>query len=107
MFSLNYRDASLDDIIALLNASGFVHEKSEFNFARENDLFKFLGVSSDSIRYMVGFDDGPNEGDMYAAILYVKVSNSECGFSADWGGCPVFETRDLDELEKYFEQRCN
>lgn len=107
MFSLNYRDATLEDIRAVLEATGYHAPKSEFAFADENDLFKFLGVSDGAARYMVGFEDGPEEDNLYASILYVKLSNKECGFSADWGGCPVFETNDVEKLVEYFEQRCN
>lgn len=107
MFSLLYRNARIDDIIELLTQVGYVHTREEFSFAIENDLFKFLGVSDGAIRYMVGFEDEENEGNMYASILYVKVSNDACGFTADWGGCPVFETTDLDALVDYFEKRCN
>ena len=105
MFDVNFRDATLDDVIELLTQSGYEFGGDDFDFARDNEFFKFIGVAEGRARYLVAFESAENEDLMYASVILVGLYN--VGFTADWSAAPPHEVFSVEEMTKYFEDRCN
>lgn len=102
---INFRTLTLENVTDLLRGTGYIVLDFEMKYAKDNDLFKYIGCDSNSARYLIGFEDEETEGNYYAAIVYVTIGCDN--LQADYGGVPVFETTDELALAEYFERRCN
>ena len=101
------RNWTLQDLRDCLDATGYIDQPEEWEFASDNDAFKYIGFSDHHHKFLVGFFDADAddlEQEAYASICFVGLSPT--GLHADWGGCPV-KFGMLDEVLKYIEERCN
>lgn len=102
---LDFRNLTIEQIGMILNGTGYEVTDQDFEFAVQNDLFKYLGCINGAARYMIGYEDQETDEQMYASIVYVTIGSDK--LVADYGGGPEFETDDLEALTKYFADRCN
>ena len=100
------RHKSINDIYDYFTNGGLIIGLDSFDFAKEYDLFKYIGYSNGHHRYLIGFEDEENEGNVYVSMVFVNLG-SNGHICADFGGCPIFETTNLDDLIAYVEKRCN
>lgn len=103
---IDFRTLTLNQVEQLFVDSGYDCDEDYHAFTRENDLFKYIGVNNGAARYLIGYEDDNEEDKWFASIMYVTIGAGG-KLVADYGGCPEFETDDLDVLTKYFEDRCN
>jgi hypothetical protein len=101
----NPREATVDDVIKFLDNTGFRFGISEFDAARDNDWFKYIGFKNHQHCYLIGFEDDDTVDNNYVSIVFVGLDR-EGNLSADFGGCPVFESTDPDAIGEYIKQRC-
>ena len=106
LFNIDFRNATIDDLIALFDAVGYVNSQEDFKLAKEQDLFKYIGTTGGYARYLVGFYN-EDEDAYYATVASVRIGPGSGGFDVDWAGCPSFEHKEMEEVAKYIENRCN
>lgn len=94
---VNLAAATIDDIKQLLNDTGYVTTDKELSFARDNDLFKFVGVKNGHAVYLVGFEDEDENEGMYVSKVFVSISKTGT-LEAEWAGMPCFESKLLPAI---------
>lgn len=103
--NVNFRTFTLDEVRMVLNDTGYETPAREFQFAEDNELFKYLGCVNGAARYMIGFEEDVPEEGCYASIVYVTIGADK--LQADYGGMPEHQAKTLEELAAYFENRAN
>ena len=106
LFNVDFRNATIDDLIALFDAVGYVNSQEDFKLAKEQDLFKYIGTTGGYARYLVGFYN-EDEDAYYATVASVRIGPGSGGFDVDYDAYPAFEHKEMDEVAKYIENRCN
>jgi hypothetical protein len=104
------REVTLENIVDYLTNGGLTSSIEEFEFADDNDAFKYIGYSwqGRSHQFLVGtFDEENNSGiaDHYVSVIHVYLGANGL-LCADYSGCPVFDGS-ADEVLAYIEKRCN
>jgi hypothetical protein len=105
---INFRTLTLDQLIALLNETGYESTPQEFEVARDNNCFKYLGCSNGAARYLVGFEDDCADDDnapYFVTSIYVSIGHDK--LEADYSGMPEFHAGTVEEIEAYIEKKCN
>lgn len=101
---INFRTLTLDDIIALLNATGLITTKAEFKYAADNDLFKYVGCKNNSAQYIIAVEDDDNDGSFYVSRIHVTIGHDK--LQADYSGTPEYYTNSEEWLAEYFVKTC-
>lgn len=103
---MDVRSVTIDDIKSYLNNNGLYVGDHDFDFAEDNDAFKYIGYSEHHHRYLVAFHDEENDNNFFVSIIFVKLGVTG-DIVADYGGAPVFESADHDDVINYVLARCN
>jgi len=98
------REKTIDDIVEYLNNGGLITPAKDFDFARDNDAFKYLGYRSGNHFYLIGveLDD---EDTFCASVVNVCLGYNGL-LCADYAGMPEFESKSSQEVLDYIEKRC-
>jgi hypothetical protein len=102
---INFRELQVDDIRCILDATGYFTNAAEFKFAKDNDYFMYSGVVDNAARYLVAFESD-EDSCMYVTTIFVYIGSNGT-LNAEYGGCPVFESDDEEEIRNFFEERSN
>lgn len=99
--SINISNFTLDDIIVCLNNTGYYdYDSSEFEFAYEHNLIKYIGYYDNSHRFIIGFYD---EDDEYYVSLIGVFLGQNMKICADYQGIQ-FVCDTCSQLIKRFEE---
>lgn len=100
------RDVTITDIKQYMENNGHSFSNSDFAFAIDNDAFKYIGYGDRTHRFLIAFADDETEGNYYVSVVHVTLGwNGK--LCADFGGNPIFESTDEEDVLKFIEQKCN
>ena len=103
MFSFNFRNLVIDDILDLLEQD-YNNVSDDFKYTVENELFKYIGCSNGKARYLIGFEDENNET-YDVTVLIVEIGRDK--LCCDFAATVSFSSEIESEMLEYFEKRCN
>lgn len=101
---INFRKLTLDNIIALLNSTGYVTSADELSYAAEEGLFKYVGCKNGSAQYILAVEDNEREGWYYVSRVFVTIARDK--LEADYGGMPEFESNNETDVAEYVRRMC-
>ena len=106
MALINFRTLTIDDVVACVEAGGYNHASSGFEFARKDVAarFKYSGCSSKGARYLVAMRDDDDYS--IIGVIEIVVSISRDTLAANFMGMPVFESQSEIEIEAFIRKRC-
>lgn len=103
---MDIRKATIEDIKQYLTNGGLINDDRDFEFAKDNDAFKYVGYSTDRHHKFLLGCHSEDEDNYFVAYVYVWLG-ARGDLVADYGGAPVFESDDPEEVIAYIEKRCN
>lgn len=102
---LDMKNLSVDDVMECLETSGYIIDKKEFSFARDDGAFKYNGYGNNQHRFLIGFESDDKQDEFYITKVFVGLGPSG-ELCADYGGTFVFEGS-YDDALAYVERTCN
>ena len=103
MFSFNFRNLTLDNVIDLLEQN-YTEIRDDFQYTIDNNLFKYIGCSGGKARYLIG-DKNDNEDTYEVTALIVDIDGDK--LCCDFAASVLFSSEIESEMLEYFEKRCN
>lgn len=102
--TIDFRKFTVDDIKECLENSGYTYQRYEFDFARDDGAFKYLGYSDHQYRFLIGFE-ADEEEKYLVSIVWIGLGMNG-NLVGEFSGCPVYEG-DYEGALEYIEKRCN